>query len=172
MHSNVKARLIFAAWRPSTVFAERVESVWGVPLPLMANTASGPIEDENGHVHRILWLGPDEWLAVCAGGEVERLHLDLDEALAGEHVLVSDVSHSRVLIVLEGEHARDVLLKGCSLDLDPIAFGAGHCAQAPLARSHMLLHQVSDLPRYHLYIHRSVAAYAYAWLEDAAQEFL
>lgn len=159
----------------SDVFAEQVESVWGVPLPVtanMASTASDTIEDEGVCARRILWLGPDEWLAVCADGEVERLHRDLDEAFGGEHVLVSNVSHSRVLIVLEGEQARNVLQKGCSLDLDPVAFCAGRCAQAPFARSHMLLHQVSDSPRYHLYIHRSVAAYVYAWLEDAAREFL
>jgi sarcosine oxidase subunit gamma len=63
-------------------------------------------------------------------------------------------------------------MKGCSLDLDPAAFGPGRCAQTALARAHMLLHQVSDVPCYHVYAHRSFADYVFAWLEDAAAEYL
>ncbi|MFT5175046.1 MAG: sarcosine oxidase subunit gamma, partial [Gammaproteobacteria bacterium] len=120
---------------------------------------------------RILWLGPDEWLAVCAPRDLSKLHESLRQALAGEHALISDVSHSRVVIALKGARARDALNKGCSLDLDPVAFNAGQCAQAPLARAHMLLHQISDAPCYHVYAHRSFAGYIYTWLEDAVQEY-
>jgi sarcosine oxidase subunit gamma len=166
-------------------FASVVESVWGMPLPVAANTASGHDHNHNhGQDHdrednddssdarrRILWLGPDEWLAVCAESDLHELHAALDRQLADEHVLVSDVSHSRIVIALRGEHASEVLNKGCSLDLDPVAFKAGQCAQTMLARAHMLLHQVSDEPRYHVYAHRSFADYIYAWLDDAAREY-
>ena len=63
--------------KASEGFAGRVESVWSVPLPLTANTvnvAADPIEDKESHARRILWLGPDEWLAVCAEDEIEWLH--------------------------------------------------------------------------------------------------
>lgn len=153
----------------SAAFATAVRSVWGVALPLTPNTASS---DEQGTGRRIMWLGPDEWLAVCADSELETLHESLDAALVGQHSLVSDVSHSRVVIALHGNHARDVLAKGCSLDLDPVAFGVDQCAQTALARAHMLLHQIGAEPHFHLYIHRSFAGYVYAWLEDAAREFV
>lgn len=155
-------------------FAAIIESVWGVALPVAANTVSSQDDDERNDSgqRRILWLGPDEWLAVCADDEVHALHTALDQALAGEHALVSDVSHSRVVIALRGAHARDVLSKGCSLDLDAVAFGAGQCAQTALARAHMLLHQFSNAPCYHVYAHRSYAGYIYAWLEDAAREYM
>jgi sarcosine oxidase gamma subunit len=35
----------------------------------------------------------------------------------------------------------------------------------------MLLHQISDAPCYHVYVHRSFADYMFAWLEDAAAEY-
>lgn len=153
----------------NAAFAAAVRSVWGVALPLTPNTASS---DQQGSGRRILWMGPDEWLAVCADSELDTLHDSLDAALVGQHSLVSDVSHSRVVIALHGNHARDVLAKGCSLDLDPVAFGVDQCAQTALARAHMSLHQISDAPCYHLYIHRSFAGYAYSWLEDAVREFV
>lgn len=120
---------------------------------------------------RILWLGPDEWLAVCTEADAGTLVTALEQALAGAHALVSDVSHGRCILGLSGPDARHVLMKGCSLDLDSVAFAAGRCAQSALARAHMLLFQVSDAPCYHLHIHRSFADYVYCWLEDAAAEY-
>ena len=147
-------------------FRESVASVLGVAPPQAANTVA------SSGARRILWLGPDEWLAVC-GGEEDAFTVveEMESALDGKHALVSDVSHSRVIFALEGERAREVMLKGCSLDLDPVAFTAGQCAQTTLARAHMLLHQVSETPCYHLYAHRSFADYVFSWLSDAAQEY-
>lgn len=148
------------------VFAGSVSGVLGMAPPKQANTV---VE----HVgRRILWLGPDEWLVVGSGVAADAdLHGALEQALDGQHALVSDVSHSRAVLVLEGRHATDVLRKGCSLDLDPVAFAAGDCAQAPLARAHALLHQVDDAPTWHVYAHRSFVAYVHAWLVDAAGEY-
>jgi sarcosine oxidase subunit gamma len=150
----------------SRAFCAAVESVLGVAPPGQANTAAS-----GGDGTRVLWLGPDEWLAVRDGGDGVALAAALDEALSAEHALVTDVSHSRVVVALEGPRAREVLMKGCSLDLDPVAFRPGRCAQTALARAHMLLHQVSDAPGYHVYAHRSFADYVYAWLADAAAEY-
>jgi sarcosine oxidase subunit gamma len=109
---------------------------------------------------------------VCGGeDDAGALLAALEQALHGTHTLVSDVSHSRVVFALEGEHAREVLLKGSSLDLDAAAFRVDQCAQSALARAHMLLHQVSDAPGYHVYAHRSFADYVFSWLCDAAQEY-
>ena len=145
-------------------FQGAVRRALGVAPPTRANTAS-----VEGDVS-ILWLGPDEWLVVATQARATLL-ADLESALDGLHALVSDVSHSRIVLGLAGRNAREVLLKGCSLDLDPVAFATGQCAQAPLARAHVLLHQVGETPAYHVYVHRSFADYVYAWLHDAASEY-
>ncbi len=143
-----------------------VKKVFGADLPVEANTAS---ESEEGR--RLLWLGPDEWLAVVPDGHEAQAVLDLEAAMPEEHFAVADVSGSRTIISLSGARARDVLMKGCSLDLHPRVFNAGKCAQSNLARCHMLLHQVAATPAYDLYVHRSFADYLWRWLEDAAKEY-
>jgi sarcosine oxidase subunit gamma len=150
-------------------FSSAVARVLGVELPVTPKTAHG-----NGDT-ALLWLGPDEWLAVRAGAFdaelADGLVEALTEALAGVHHAVVDVSHSRVVIALDGPRAREVLMKGTNIDLHPRKFGAGSCIQGHLGRCHMLLHQIDDDPRYDIYIHRSFAVYAWNWLCDAGAEY-
>ncbi|WP_158844009.1 sarcosine oxidase subunit gamma [Saccharothrix deserti] len=108
----------------------------------------------------VLWLGPEEWLVVGPDGDT----FDLPGGV--------DVSANRTTIELSGPNARDVLEKGCTLDLHPRAFGAGRCAQTTLARSQVLLWQTSNAPVYRLMVRGSFAHYLADWLTDAAQEYL
>jgi len=146
-------------------FVEGVQGVLGVGVPLDSNTAI-----VGGNI-TVFWLGPDEWLVVTPDGQEAELIKRINDALAGQHFAVSDVSDSRAVIGLTGVHAREVLMKGCSLDLHPRVFNAGDCAQSSLARCHMLLHQINEIPTYDVYVHRSFSDYAWRWLEDAAREY-
>ncbi len=137
----------------------------GFGLPTEPNTVAG------GEGVCALWLGPDEWLVTTAGGEEAGLMARLNGALAGHHASVVDVSDARTVIVLRGERARDVLAKGCGLDLHPRVFKPGRCAQTALARASILIHQTSEDPAYDIYVDRSFAQYLWTWLEDAAAEF-
>jgi sarcosine oxidase subunit gamma len=149
----------------SRAFVSALRQVLGVRVPRTPNTVR-----EKGDT-MILWLGPDEWLLVVPGGRGAKLNAALRKALARQHTALTDVSDSRVVIGVTGPHARDVLMKGCSLDLHPRAFAAGHCAQTRLARAHMLLHQLDESPAYDVYVHRSFADYVWRWLENAAEEY-
>lgn len=146
-------------------FGAAVAGILGLDLPVTPKTA------HRNAGKTLLWLGPEEWLAVLAaendGGLAERL----SEALGGVHHAIVDVSHSRAVIGLEGPHARDVLMKGTNIDLHPRQFGIDNCIQAHLGRCHMLLHQLDETPSYDIYIHRSFALYAWNWLSDAAGEY-
>ena len=121
-----------------------------------------------------LWLGPDAWLLTCAPDEAA-LHIgSLREALADVHAAITDVSDGRVALRLRGPNARDVLAKGCPLDLHPRTFGAGRCAQSLLAKASMLVHLVAEDaigPTFDLYVARSFAHCVFAWLEDAGREY-
>lgn len=150
----------------SETFVDGVKEVFGVELPVKANTAS----NQSGGRY-LLWLGPDEWLAIVPDGTEEETIAAFKARMEGEHFAIADVSGSRTAITLSGDHAREVLMKGTSLDLHPKAFGAGQCAQASMARCHMLLHQTSDEPSYEIYVHRSFADYLWRWLQDAAREY-
>lgn len=139
--------------------------VVSLALPTTPNTVT------SDGVRCILWLGPDEWLIATPPGEEVALAARLDEALAGRHAAITDVTDGRAVMTLSGERARAVLAKGCGLDLHPRAFRAGQCAQSTLARASVILHQTTDEPAYDIYVDRSVARYLWAWLEDASLEF-
>ncbi len=83
------------------------------PLPLEPNTAweDGP--------RAALWLGPDEWLIIGRPGDGAAIVSELEAALAGVHHSVVDVGANRVALELSGPRSKEVLSKGCSLDLDP-----------------------------------------------------
>ncbi|MCP5151959.1 MAG: sarcosine oxidase subunit gamma [Ectothiorhodospiraceae bacterium] len=159
-----RAQLALRGDPESEAFLTGVESVLGVAPP----TAPLTVSSRRGVA--CLWLGPDEWLVTLPDRREPRAIARLEERLAGLHFAVNDVSHARTVLGLAGPRAREVLMKGCALDLHPRSFGPGRCAQSSLARCHVLLHQLDAEPAYDLYVHRSFAEYAWRWLCDAAAE--
>ena len=78
------------------------------------------------------------------------------------HAAITDVTDGRVAFRLAGPSAREVLAKGCPLDLHPRAFAPGRCAQSLLAKASVLIHLVDDGPErgpsFDVYVARSFAA--------------
>jgi sarcosine oxidase, subunit gamma len=122
-----------------------------------------------------LWLGPDQWLVTCPADEIPGLVDALRAALAEVHAAITDVTDGRVACRVAGPSARDVLAKGCPLDLHPRAFPPGSCAQSLLAKATVLIHLLEDHteggPGFDVYVARSFAHYLWLWLEDAGREY-
>jgi sarcosine oxidase, subunit gamma len=122
-----------------------------------------------------LWLGPDQWLVTCPAEDVPALIDSLREALADIHAAITDVTDGRVAFRVAGPSARDVLARGCPLDLHPRAFAFGSCAQSLLAKAAVLIHLLEDDPErgpsFDVYVARSFAHYLWLWLEDAGREY-
>jgi sarcosine oxidase, subunit gamma len=122
-----------------------------------------------------LWLGPDEWLLTCPVDDTAFFVNSLREALNGTHCAITEVSDGRVAFSFQGPSARDVLAKGCPLDLHPRSFTSGSCAQTLLAKASVLIHLVEDDPAagpdFDVYVARSFAQYLWTWLEDAGREY-
>jgi sarcosine oxidase, subunit gamma len=151
------------------VFMTAVGRTLDLLLPNEPNTTAG-----RGGL-TALWLGPDAWLLTCPPDDVASLVGRLHDALADVHAAVVDVSDGRVALRLAGPNARDVLAKGCPLDLHPRVFATGSCAQSLLAKTSVLLHLLAADPQqgstFDLYVARSFAHYLFAWLEDAGREY-
>ena len=64
-----------------------------------------------------------------------------------------------------------MLAKGCPLDLHPLVFRPGDCAQTLLAKANIIIRCVDDSSSYELIVRRSFADYAALWLHDAALEY-
>jgi sarcosine oxidase, subunit gamma len=118
-----------------------------------------------------LWLGPDEWLLVGTQGTEETVISRLRTALAGLHASVVDVSDARGILDISGPRSRDLLAKGCSLDLHPRAFHQGDCVQTNLARANIILEMRDTAPTWLVYVRISFADYLATWLLDATTEF-
>ena len=146
-------------------FQAGVEGVVGARAPVMPNIVARAGE------RAIVWLGPDEWLVVSAPESREGVAKGLEEALSGLHVAVNDISSGQTIIRLRGPRARDLLNKGCPLDLHPRVFGAGQCAQSHIGKSNALIIQVDDEPTYDIIVRRSFADYLARWLLHSGMEY-
>jgi sarcosine oxidase subunit gamma len=82
-----------------------------------------------------------------------------------------DLSPGLVAVRVEGPAVRDVLTKGCGLDLDSNNFPVGLCTQTRFAQLRVIVECVDSMPSFELYVGRSYTSYLLAWLADSAAEF-
>jgi sarcosine oxidase, subunit gamma len=119
----------------------------------------------------VLGLGPEEWLILSSPGTQQDLMEKL-RAVAGADGPVVDVSGQRTTIALSGPKSRELLGKGCAIDLHPRAFSGNRCAQTLLARAQVVLVADPDGPHdYWILARSSFARYVADWLLDAAVEY-
>ncbi len=149
-------------------FVDAARNVLGVDLPSSANTS---VETE-GLI--VCWLGPDEWMVILRPDDETEIIAALREALGGLHAAVTDTTGGYTMLNLSGSRVRDLLAKGCTLDLHPRAFAPGQCAQTNLAKTSVLLlprTNNSDLQSFDVVVRRSFADYLARWLVDSAREY-
>jgi sarcosine oxidase, subunit gamma len=150
---------------PKSPAAERIGTALGAMLPHQPGDVV-----HAGNV-LVLWLGPDEWLLVGSEGG-EAIQDTVTAAAAGEHAAVVDISAHRTILEVSGPKARELLNKGCALDLHPRSFEAGRCAQTMLAHAGViLLCRDAAQPRFWVFVRSSFSRYLADWLCDAAAEY-
>jgi sarcosine oxidase subunit gamma len=143
-------------------FRDAVGSALQQGLPVTPNTwTTGP--------QAVYWLAPDEWLVVAPAAA--DLFARLGTIAETSFSTANWQSGAFVQMRLTGDAARDVLAKGCTLDLHPQSFPAGHCAQTLLAKAGVLLAFEDNRPAYSLIVRRSFAEYLALWLAHAGKEF-
>ena len=138
----------------------------GVVLPTTPNTW---VPAGTG---RAVWLGPDEWLLTSTTETPEELEARVRAAVRPLGGSATDVSAQRIGLRLTGARVRDVLAKGCSIDLHPRVFGRGSSAQTTLGQAGVVLLALSDAgDDVVVLVRASFAGYLADWLLDAALEF-
>ena len=141
-----------------------LERQLGQSLPTKPNTLS---EGE----HRIYWLGPDEWLILTDLSQAASLMENLRKSVTGKHVALNDVSGGQILLRLDGTGVRDLLAKGCTLDLHPLVFTSGMCAQSGLAKANVIIGLAGQTESFDIVVRRSFSDYLLRWLLHGADEF-
>jgi sarcosine oxidase subunit gamma len=148
----------------SPEFLDAVAKATAVALPVEPNTVT------SGE-HDIYWLGPNEWMLVSEYAETTRVVDALSQEMQRQHVAINDLSGGQITYRLSGDDARQLLSKGCSLDLDPSVFGAGACAQTGLAKAGVIIRPLHAESGFDILVRRSFADYLWQWLLRAGREY-
>jgi len=91
---------------------------------------------------RVLWFGPDNWLVFSSDlNLIEKEKKQFNEL----DFAITDISHSRAIIELEGNLVNEVLKKGCPLDIN--SFKEGDCANSVYNGITVTIDFVSDNPK-------------------------
>lgn len=153
---------------------EAVGDALGVALPsAVGGVAQG--EHAEGGAVSVVWLSPDEWLAVL-GEEAETgvagsaVVASLNAALGERRGQVVDVSSNRTTLELSGPKARTVLDKTIELDLHPREFPVGRAVSTQMESVALILWRAAD-DAWRLMPRASFTEHVVLWLADGMREF-
>lgn len=115
---------------------------------------------------RVCWISDQRWLLVSEGSP--SLLGEVTSALAGQPAAVTDLSHARTVIRLQGPAARLLLAKGSSVDFHPAVFQPDETRAVSMGHFNALIDcQGEDV--FDVYFMRSFAVSAWEWLVKAAE---
>jgi sarcosine oxidase subunit gamma len=81
------------------------------------NFKDEPLNITNNSDTRILWNGPKNWFLISTKKDLLKIVL---ETFKDTDFAITDLSHSRAIIELEGEEAIEVLKKGCPFNFNTL----------------------------------------------------
>ena len=91
---------------------------------------------------RILWIGPNNWLVFSS--VLDLLEKEKNKFNEAEFA-ITDISHSRTIIELEGNLVNEVLKKGCPLDINSLK--DGDCANSVYNGINITIDFISESPK-------------------------
>ena len=110
--SEIKNLLIvqIVQYKNSTVFFETIDinglKLKDEPLSVLSNNET-----------RILWNGPKNWLLVSTKKDLIK---DISQNFKETDFAVTDLSHSKAIIEIEGHDTKEVLKKGCPFNFNSL----------------------------------------------------
>lgn len=148
----------------NSAFAEAVKSVLGTDLP------TDPMSSVEAGKLRIFWKAFDEWLIWTPSGGEGKLIADLRQALGEAAHAVVDISDYYTVIRVDGVLSRDLLAKGCALDLHPDVFTDGQVTGTGFHHATIFLTRAGE-NRFDVMIRWSYADYLWTYFTDGAREW-
>ena len=86
-------------------------SIDGLSLPHEA------LKVNSNNDSRILWCGPKNWLLVSKKKDLLQI---IQKSFSENDFALTDLSHSRAIIELEGENSKEILKKGCPFNFNEL----------------------------------------------------
>jgi sarcosine oxidase subunit gamma len=159
-----RTALRLKSWLPGPTSGGRTVVLDGRELPSqVGETMPGQI--------RVLCLGPGEWLIVSDVGGAFTVREQIEQELQQQGVALVDLTHGLGVLQVVGPETRELLSKGCGLDLHPRSFPPNRCASTRFAQIPVIVDCLDGPPRFDLYVARSYLGFLQSWLADATIEF-
>jgi len=116
---------------------------------------------------RILWNAPKTWLIISNKENIIEI---IKGKCSEENFAITDISHSRAVIQIKGAQAREVLKKGCPLNISE--FEINNCAGSVFHGITIVVDCINVNPdTFNLLTLRSFGESFYHHITDAALEF-
>ena len=112
-------------------------------------------------------ISPGQWLV--SASKTDGFAIGLGKKLK-KNGYVSEQSDSRVTFRISGPRARELMQKGCRLDLDPSVTSKGWCAQTTMAQIGTTIHQIDDSPTYDVMVYSGFAQEFAEWLDHTGAQ--
>ena len=131
------------------------------------NLSSKPLSVVNNENTRILWNGPRNWLVITTQQEV---FFEIDKKFEEGDFAVTDISHSKSIIELEGDQAKEVLKKGCPFNFNE--FYKNNCLNSTFNGMSIIVDMINDNPdTFRIFALRSFGESLYHSITDSSLEF-
>ena len=116
---------------------------------------------------RILWCGPKNWLLTSKKKDlIETIQKTFNES----DFAITDLSHSRAIIELEGENSKEVLKKGCPFNFNELK--KDNCVNSVFNGIKITIDMIDDeTNKVRLFALRSFGQSLYHSITDACLEF-
>ena len=126
-----------------------------------------PLSVDCNEMTRILWNGPKNWLLVS-----QKLELldEMKNKFDQENFAITNLSHSRAIIQLEGVKAKEVLKKGCPFNFNDLI--KNNCINSTFNGITITVDMLNDNPdKLRLFSLRSFGESLYHSITDSSLEF-
>tara|TARA_B100000989_G_C19452862_1_gene432593 strand:+ start:452 stop:1066 length:615 start_codon:yes stop_codon:yes gene_type:complete len=150
--------------RADKTAAKMIKSITGCTFPPAANKFNTA-----GERHAV-WLGPDEFMIICEAGKDEELAISIHASFGSRHAAVTNITDALAALHLKGAAVRQVLAKGCALDLHQNSFTSGDAAQTLLSHAAVTIMALAN-DEFIVICRTSFASYLHDWILDAALEY-
>ncbi|MBL6799954.1 MAG: sarcosine oxidase [Candidatus Pelagibacter bacterium] len=116
---------------------------------------------------RILWNGPNNWLLVSSKKETIK---EINEKLPVTDFAITDISHSRAIIQIEGNNTKEILKKGCPFNFNELKKDT--CLNSIYNGMSVTIDMLDDNPdKIRIFTLRSFGESFYHSITDACLEF-
>jgi sarcosine oxidase subunit gamma len=131
------------------------------------NFKDEPLNVTNNSETRILWNGPKNWFLISTKKDLLKIVV---ETFKDTDFAITDLSHSRAIIELEGEEAIEVLKKGCPFNFNTLE--KNNSINSTYNGIAFMVDMLDDKPnKLRLFTLRSFGESFYHSITDASLEF-